>query len=148
MTAIITIASFIAVLCCGAFFGAALYIALVQHPAAREAGVGGVFFPPMYRRAAPMQIALALAGSIAGAICGIAFGEVRWVVGAGLLFAVIPITLILIKPTNDRLLDPNTDLRWQSTQTRALLEKWARLHWIRIASSGAAFVVYLIEFAR
>ena len=37
----------IALFCCGSFFGAALYIALAQHPATLEAGVsvGGRFFP-------------------------------------------------------------------------------------------------------
>lgn len=39
---------------CGVFFGAALYISLVQHPAVLETGAdfAARFFRPMYRRAA------------------------------------------------------------------------------------------------
>jgi hypothetical protein len=46
----------IAVLSCGTFFGAAVYISLAQPLAALEAdvAVGGRFFPPMYGRAAPL----------------------------------------------------------------------------------------------
>ena len=74
-----------ALFACGTFYGAALYISLAQHPAALEAGiaVGGRFFPPMYKRAAPLQIAMALAGFLAGLVVlvskfrlSLAFGRV------------------------------------------------------------------------
>ena len=47
----------LAIFCCGVFFGAALYISLVQHPAALETGndFAARFFPLMYRRAAILQ---------------------------------------------------------------------------------------------
>ena len=51
------ITKLLATFCCGVFFGAALYISLVQHPAAVETGTdfAGRFFRPMYRRAAILQ---------------------------------------------------------------------------------------------
>ena len=57
----------LATLCCGVFFGAALYISLVQHPAALETGneFAARFFPPMYGRAAAMQASLAVVGCAA-----------------------------------------------------------------------------------
>jgi hypothetical protein len=57
----------LATLCCGVFFGAALYISLVQHPAALETGneFAAHFFPPMYGRAAAMQASLAVVGCAA-----------------------------------------------------------------------------------
>jgi hypothetical protein len=57
----------VATFCCGVFFGAALYISLVQHPAGLETGADFAtrFFPPMYRRAAILQASLALVGCAA-----------------------------------------------------------------------------------
>ena len=54
------IAEFVAVLTCGLFTGAALYISLVEHPARTECGVGiaAAEFPPSYRRASIMQATL------------------------------------------------------------------------------------------
>jgi hypothetical protein len=56
-----------ATVCSGIFAGAATYITLVQHPAARSLGTRFAveLFRPMYARAAPMQASLALLGSAA-----------------------------------------------------------------------------------
>ena len=56
----------VAVFCCGAFFGAALYINLVQQPAALALGpaFAARYFAPMYRRAAPLQVTLAFVGTV------------------------------------------------------------------------------------
>ncbi|WP_175108219.1 DUF1772 domain-containing protein [Pararobbsia alpina] len=43
--------------------------------------------------------------------------------------SVVPFTLIVIKPTNAQLLTHGRDLA--SAETRALLEKWGRLHAVR-----------------
>ena len=127
----------------GTFFGAAIYISIAQHPATLEAGVsvGGRFFPPMYNRAAPMQIALAVIGSATGLILWWLESNSWWLVGALLLIAVIPITLILIKPVNDILLHPENDP--DSEQTLVLLKKWGPKHWLRSIVSGASFFIYL-----
>ncbi len=134
----------IALFSCGTFFGAALYISLVQNPAALEAGVavGGRFFPPMYRRAAPMQIALALLGFISALLAWYQSADIFWLVGALLLLAVIPITLIFIKPINDQLLSPQNDP--DSAHTDSLMKQWGAKHWWRTAASGAAFALYLV----
>lgn len=70
----------IALFCCSTFFGAALYISLAQHPAILEAGtsVWRRFFPPMYKRAAPLQIALALVGFIAGLVLWHGYAMANW----------------------------------------------------------------------
>lgn len=133
----------IALFSCGTFFGADVYISIAQHPATLEAGVavGGRFFPPMYNRAAPMQVTLALVGFISGMILGYLSSEVLWYIGALLLFSVIPITLIVIKPVNDILLSPENDP--DSANTEALLRQWGPKHWWHSIASGLAFVVYL-----
>ena len=63
---------FLALLCAGVFFGAAVYVSIVQHPAALRVGgaLAARFFPPMYQRAAPMQASLAILGSVSGLVAG------------------------------------------------------------------------------
>lgn len=134
---------FVALFGCGAFFGAALYISLVQHPAAMEAGVavGGRFFPPMYKRAAPLQIALAVIGFVGGLAAGVFNSSLLWFVGALSLISVVPITLLFIKPINDVLLNPANPP--ESAETKNLLERWGKKHWWRTLVSGVSFLLYL-----
>jgi hypothetical protein len=61
-------------------------------------------------------------------------------VGSVLLGAVVPFTLVVMLPTNNRLLDSNLDKA--SPDAEALLARWARLHavtseWRAIASRTA-----------
>ena len=135
--------SAIALFTCGAFFGAAVYISLVQHPAAIDAGVavGGRFFPPMYNRAAPVQILLAVTGFLSGIAAWFSTDNILWIIGALLLISVVPITLIIIKPINDILLSPDNDP--ESEETRQLLLRWGPKHWIRSVVSGLSFLVYI-----
>ena len=134
----------VALFACGTFFGAALYISLAQYPAALEAGVavGGRFFPPTYKRAAPLQIVLALVGFLAGIVVWYQSSDNLWLLGALLLISVVPITLVLIKLVNDILLAPGNDP--DSTETGKLLECWGPKHWHRTVASGVSFPVYLV----
>tara|TARA_R110002050_G_scaffold223961_1_gene359946 strand:- start:362 stop:781 length:420 start_codon:yes stop_codon:yes gene_type:complete len=133
-----------AILGSGTFFGAALYISLAQHPATLACGVsvGGRFFPPMYNRAAPMQITLALVGFLAGIASWYLNSNFLWLAGALFLISVVPITLIIIKPVNDILLSPENDP--ESPATEALLRRWGAKHCLRTIVSGASFIIYLI----
>ena len=134
----------IAIFGSGTFFGAALYISLAQHPATLECGVavGGRFFPPMYNRAAPMQVTLAVVGFLAGVVSWFLSSSILWLVGALLLVSVVPITLIIIKPVNDILLSPDNDP--DSPETEALLRRWGPKHWLRTIASGTSFIIYLV----
>lgn len=141
------ILEFIATFCAGVFFGAAIYISIAQHPAALKAGsgVGGRFFPPMYRRAAPMQIILAVVGSFAGLALWLIGNDLLWLVGSLFLISVIPITLVVIKPINDALLNPDHDP--DASDTEGLLQRWGPRHWWRSIVSGVAFVLFLLAYA-
>jgi hypothetical protein len=134
---------FVAVSCCGAFFGAALYITLVQHPAALEVGpsFAGRFFAPMYRRASVMQVPLALVGTLAALGVWWQRAGLAWLLGALLLLTVIPFTLVGMMPINHRLLAPGRDPEAPDTET--LLRRWGALHAVRTALSGLAFVLLL-----
>jgi hypothetical protein len=133
----------LAVSCSGVFFGAALYITVAQHPAVLEAGAAFAarFFAPMYRRAAPMQAGLAGVGAAAGVAAWGSGAGAAWLVGALLLIAVVPVTLVWIRPVNDRLLAP--DFAPDATDSEALLRRWGVLHAVRTLLSGLAFLVLL-----
>lgn len=133
----------IASTCAGIFAGVALYISLVEHPVLGEIGddVPSRFFAPMYRRAAPMQAGLAIAGFAAGVAAWVAGSGALWGLGALLLGAVVPWTLVVIKPVNERLLAADLDPR--APEMPDLLARWGRLHWLRTISSLAAFLCFL-----
>jgi len=144
------IAEFVAVLACGLFAGASVYISLVEHPARMACGVeiAAAEFPPTYRRASIMQATLAavcllssIAAWLAGATFSLAFAGV-------LMGSVIPFTLIVMLPTNKQLLSHALDRR--SPLTGQLLARWGRLHAVRSVLSGLALLLllYLLIFAK
>ena len=138
-----TLLAMVAALATGLFAGAAVYISLVEHPARVACGPAVAIrqFRPSYRRAAVMQVALAIVGTVAALARFAGGGHGGWLVGALLLVSVIPFTLVVIMPTNKRLLDESPSL--QSADVPALLERWGRLHAVRSAASLAAFIIFL-----
>ncbi|MGH7229764.1 MAG: DUF1772 domain-containing protein [Nitrospiraceae bacterium] len=134
---------FIAVLSSTIFTGAAIYINVAEHPARMECGteLTATVFGPSYSRAAPMQVSLALVATAAGLMSWWMDGRVLWLVGAMVIFAVIPFTLIAIMPTNRQLMDPGLDR--SSEATRRLLQKWGTLHAVRSILSLVASCIFL-----
>jgi hypothetical protein len=132
-----------AIVCTGLFAGAALYISVVEQPATRELGdaLSGRFFPAMYRRAAPVQGGLAVVGSLCSASMWLLGAGALWLLGSLLLGLVVPFTLLVIKPVNDRLLAG--DLDPAAPESAVLLSRWATLHAVRTISSLLAFLVCL-----
>jgi Anthrone oxygenase len=132
-----------AVLACTLFAGAAIYINVAEHPARLLCGpeIAAAEFAPSYRRAAVMQVFLAVTATLAGTARWVQGGATIWLAAALLIFAVIPFTLIAIRPINNRLLDPRRDRG--SAETMALLETWGRLHAIRSALSLVAAVLFI-----
>ncbi|HVO60667.1 MAG TPA: DUF1772 domain-containing protein [Terriglobales bacterium] len=137
------IAEFIAVLSCALFSGAAVYITLVEHPARMQCGVelAATEFAPSYRRATVMQATCAAVGLLSSVAAWLAGATIWWLVAGVLLGAVIPFTLIVVLPTNKRLLDPTLDKR--SAEAERLLARWGRLHAVRSVLSGLALLLYL-----
>ena len=137
------IAEYVAVLACGLFAGAAVYVSLVEHPARMECGVeiATAEFPPSYHRGTIMQVTLAavcLLSSIAAWLAGASFW---WAIAGVLVGSVIPFTLIVILPTNKLLLSPTLDKR--SALAGQLLARWGRLHAVRSILSGLALLLFL-----
>jgi hypothetical protein len=134
---------FVAVLGALLFTGAAIYINLAEHPARMDCGteLAATEFGPSYRRAAVMQVILALAATAAGVGAWLVGAPWEWLVGALVIFAVIPFTLVVIMPTNKKLLDPGLDRR--SPAAHQLLVTWGRLHAVRTGLSLVASVMFL-----
>jgi Domain of unknown function (DUF1772) len=137
------IAEIVAVLACGIFTGAAVYVSLVEHPARMECGVeiAAAQFSPSYRRGSVMQAILAAVGLLSSIAAWLAGATFWWAVAGLLLGSVIPFTLIVILPTNKRLLSPTLDRR--SAQTERLLARWAALHAVRSVLSALALLLFL-----
>lgn len=138
------VARIVALLAAGLFAGAAIYINVAEHPARMECGtpLAATVFGPSYRRAAVMQAALAVIGTVAGIVAWSATAAPEWLAGSALLFLVVPFTLLAILPTNRRLLDPALDR--SARETRDLLVKWGRLHAVRTVLGAASFVVFAV----
>lgn len=138
----------VATLCAGLFAGAAIYITVVEHPARLECGteLAATVFGPSYRRAAAMQASLATVGVLA-AIFAWAQGRGTLVLVGGLLLGtVVPFTLLVVMPTNRRLMDPA--LARGSAEAAGLLRRWGRLHAARSVVSALAFALLVWDLAR
>jgi hypothetical protein len=135
----------LATLAAGLFSGASIYINLVEHPARIQCGTALAIaqWGPSYTRATVMQASLAAVGFLSAWIQG-AGG--LWLVGGILLGLVIPFTLIVILPTNRKLLAP--DLAEESLDARRSLDRWARLHVVRSILSFSSFLVFLFLLSR
>ncbi len=139
-----TTLAFLATFCCAIFAGAAIYINAVEHPARMTTGVRAALaeWAPSYRRATVMQASLAVLGFV--------FAISGWLMGAGprvavagvLLVLVAPFTLIVIMPTNKRLLalDASKDL----AEAEVLLARWNRLHLVRNMLATVALLLFLL----
>ena len=139
----ITAFQFIATLSATLFTGASIYINFVEHPArmACDTKTAASVWAPSYKRATIMQASLALLGFLSGLGVWLLGGGIMWLVGATFIGLVIPFTFLAIMPTNKQLLAPDRDLA--SSETRALLEKWGKLHAVRSVLSFIASVVHV-----
>jgi len=136
---------FMATFFSGIFAGAAVYISAVEHPARMECGTRLALaeFGPSYRRATVMQASLAIAAFATALGAWLLSSRWAWLAGGVIIGIVVPFTLIVILPTNKKLLDSSLDP--DSDRARQLLERWGRLHWVRTLLSLAATVIFLLN---
>lgn len=125
------------------FAGAAVFVNVAEQPArlALADGPRLLEWQNSYNKAAPMQAGLALVSSVMGFIAAWQTKDMRWVVGAILILANWPYTLLVIKPTNDRL--HATKPEDANAATRELIVSWGHLHAGRSALGLAATAAYL-----
>jgi len=130
------------------FAGAAVYILVAEQPARLALTDAPLLlqWQESYPRAARMQAGLAVLASLVGAL---AFWRARnplWLVGAALMLANLPFTLLVIAPVNNALLALGAEQA--GAASRALIERWGMLHGVRAALSVLATAAFALAIAR
>jgi hypothetical protein len=125
------------------FSGAAIYINYAEQPARLKLDDQALLaeWKPAYKRGFMMQAPLAVAGCLLGFSTWWMTGRLAFAVGALLMIANVPWTLVGIMPTNNIL--NQTELAAASPRTRALIIKWNGLHAVRSGLGVLATLAFL-----
>ncbi len=128
-----------------AFSGAAVYINAAEQPARLKLDDKALLaeWKPSYKRGLAMQAPLALAGCLSGLLAWYETGDDNFLLGAVLMFANWPWTLLAIRPTNNKLMA--MEAPDGNSQARALVRKWGRLHAVRSGLGLAATLVFFLS---
>ncbi len=126
-----------------AFTGAAIYVNVAEQPARLAVDDKALLaqWKLSYTRGFAMQASLALASALFGLLAFWFTRDWRSLVGAALIFANWPYTLLVILPINKRIAAISPDAA--VAEGRHLIETWGRLHAGRSALGLAATLVYL-----
>ena len=125
------------------FAGAAIYVSVAEQPARLKLDTRALLteWKPSYERGAMMQASLAVVSGMLGIMAFLSTYDWRWLVGAALILAPWPYTMLIIMPTNKVL--KATPPEQANDQTRGLVVQWGRLHWGRSALGLLAVAAYL-----
>jgi MFS family permease len=137
------VAGELALITAALFAGAALYISAAEQPARLELDNTSMLrqWKPSYTRGFAMQASLALASALFGLLAMWLTRDWRWLLGAALIFANWPYTLIVILPVNKRL--ETTPPEAASAETKTQIKRWGDLHAVRAGLGLAAALVLL-----
>ena len=139
----LTIAGQLALVVAAVFTGAAIYINVAEQPARLKLDDRSLLaeWKPAYKCGFAMQAPLAIVGFALGLAAWWQTRDWPWLLGALLLVANWPYTLVCIMPTNNQLMA--LDQARAGPESRALIESWARMHAGRSALGLAATAVFL-----
>ena len=132
----------LAIITAALFAGAAIYINVAEQPARLQLDDRALLteWKPAYKRGFAMQAPLAIVGFLLGALAAWQTGTWLWFVGAIIMLLNWPYTLLVIMPTNNRLmaLDPEA-----APEVRTLVKTWGYLHAVRSALGAAVTLIFL-----
>jgi hypothetical protein len=125
------------------FTGAALYINMAEQPARLLLDDRALLtqWKPSYARGFAMQASLAVIGFACGVAAWFGTGDLKWLVGAVVLVANWPYTLLGIMPTNNALKAIKPEAA--GAVARGLIVKWGGLHAVRTILGAVATAIFL-----
>jgi len=126
-----------------AFTGAAIYINIAEQPARLGLDDRALLaeWKPAYKRGYMMQASIVVVGGLFGLAAFLNTLDFRWLLGAVVLLANWPYTILVIMPTNTRLADTPPDAA--TAETRRQLERWGVLPTGRSALGLVATLIFL-----
>ena len=124
------------------FFGAALYVNLVEQPArlALDDEVIINEWTPSDRRGVALMAGLSLLSAALGLVAYFSSQDVRWAIGALIVILAWPYTFFAMAPLNNQIL---TLAPRDIGAARALVRQWGLLEYGQTAIGLAACAVYL-----
>lgn len=126
-----------AVVFTGIFAGAAFYVTVVEQAAREDADAAAslAVFKAIFHRAAKFQIPLLSLSVIASLGSLFLSGNWMWLVGALAMACIVPFTLIVLMPLNNRLLKTEPD----DPDLSPMLKSWGPLQLVRTSVALACF---------
>ena len=127
------------------FAGAAIYINVAEQPARLQLDDKALLaeWKPSYKRGFAMQAPLAALGCLFGLLAWYDSGQSGFLLGAILIIANWPWTLLAIRPTNNKLMamEPSD----QNPELKPLIRKWGKRHAVRSILGLAATLVFFLS---
>ena len=126
------------------FAGAALYVSVAEQPARLELEHRPLLkeWIPSYKRGFAMQAPLAAIGSLLGVLAWWQTANWLFLLGALVLVANWPYTLVGIMPLNRRIMAIRPEDAGASST--AMITQWGPLHAVRTALGLSAAVIFLL----
>ncbi len=131
----------LAIIAAALFSGAAVYINVAEQPARLGLADQPLLdeWKPAYKRGTIMQAPLTVLGFLLGAWAWWQTDNLLWATGGLCMLANLPVTLLGILPTNNRLMATAT----ATNESRVLIVKWGALHAIRTTLGFAGTASFL-----
>ena len=125
------------------FTGAALYVNVAEQPARLTLDDRALLteWKPSYKRGFAMQAPLALLGTVLGVAAWWQTSHPAFLMGAFAMICPWPWTILVIKPTNDALLE--TEIDGAGPLSRAFVVRWGWLLAVRTGFGVLATLAFL-----